>query len=320
MRELTKPLAVRRKKQAAIPLPYWLRSFKRNWDLYLLIAPVIAYFILFEYTPMYGVLIAFKDFAASKGIWDSPWAGFTHFERFFNSYYFERLLTNTLGISFYQLAVGFPAPILLALCINEVQKKWFKSFVQTITYAPHFLSTVVFVGIIMLFLSPQYGIVNKLLEWTGFQPVSFMTDPGWFKSIYVFSGVWQHMGWSSIIYLAALTAIDPGLHEAARIDGASRWQRIRHINIPGIFPTIMVLLLLQIGSMMGIGFEKAFLMQNALNMEASDIISTYVYRTGIIEGQFSFSTAVGLFNSVVNLLLLLIANTAARKLTQTSLW
>ncbi|TNJ66965.1 sugar ABC transporter permease [Paenibacillus hemerocallicola] len=296
------------------------RSIKANWDLYAMILPVIVYFIVFEYTPMYGVLIAFKDFVANKGIWGSPWVGFQHFERFLKGYYFGRLLKNTLGISFYQLVVGFPVPIILALCINEVKNKYFKSFVQTVTYAPHFLSTVVLVGMIMIFLSPQNGVVNILLQYVGVGPISFMTESAWFKTIYVFSGVWQNMGWSSIIYLAALAGIDPQLHEAARIDGATRLQRIRHVNLPGIMPTIVVLLMLQIGTIMGIGFEKAFLMQNPLNMEASDIISTYVYRTGIVEGQFSFSTAVGLFNSFINLFLLVVANSAVRRLNHTGLW
>ncbi|GAA3401707.1 ABC transporter permease [Paenibacillus hodogayensis] len=297
-----------------------LKNIKANWDLYALLLPVVVYFIVFEYTPMYGVLIAFKNFVATKGIWGSSWVGFAHFERFFKGFYFGRLLKNTLGISFYQLVVGFPVPIVLALCINEVRNKYFKSFVQTITYAPHFLSTVVLVGMVMIFLSPKYGVINVLLHYVGIGPISFMTDAAWFKTIYVFSGVWQNMGWSSIIYLAALAGIDPQLHEAARIDGASRLQRIRHVNLPGIMPTIIVLLLLQIGTIMGVGFEKAFLMQNPLNMEASDIISTYVYRTGIVEGQFSFSTAVGLFNSVVNLTLLVVVNTAVKRLNHTGLW
>lgn len=286
-----------RKAYARSKLP---KALKMNGDLYLLMLPVLAYLLVFEYVPMYGLLIAFQDFSAMKGIWESPWVGFDHFERFFQSYYFGRLLANTLGISLYQLAVGFPFPIILALCINEVRNKYFKGLVQTVTYAPHFLSTVVLVGMIMIFLSPQYGVANMVLKWFGIGTISFMTEPAWFKTIYVLSGIWQNMGWNSIIYLAALAGIDPQLHEAARIDGASRLQRILHVNVPGIMPTIVVLLLLQIGTMMGLGFEKAFLLQNSLNMESSDIIATYVYRTGIVEGQFSFSAAVGLFNSVIN--------------------
>lgn len=293
---------------------------KRHWQLYLLIAPVLVYFLIFHYLPMYGVQIAFKDFIGTKGIWGSPWVGWKHFERFFDSFFFWRLLKNTIGISLYELAVGFPIPIVLALMINEVRSSPFRRFVQTVTYAPHFLSTVVLVGMVVIFLSPTTGIVNQAIEAFGGQPTYFMTEPNWFKSIYVFSGVWQQMGWSSIIYLAALSGIDPQLHEAARVDGASRLRRIWHINLPGIRPTIIILLILNVGSVMGVGFEKVFLMQNSLNMEASDVISTYVYRSGILGSQYSFASAVGLFNSVVNFMLLVMVNRMARRLNQTSLW
>ncbi|MGM1045570.1 ABC transporter permease [Paenibacillus uliginis] len=296
------------------------KRVKKNWDLYLLILPVIAFFLIFEYGPMYGLQIAFKDFIANKGILDSPWVGLKHFERFFDSYYFWRLLGNTLGIGLYQLLVGFPIPIILALLINEVRSKKFSRFVQTITYAPHFLSTVVMVGVLFIFLSPQTGLLNSLITSLGGKPIDFLTQPEWFKSIFVLSGVWQQMGWSSIIYLAALAGIDQQLHEAARVDGASRWQRIWHINLPGIMPTIIVLLILNMGSLLSVGFEKVFLMQNTLNMPASDIISTHVYRKGIIDGQYSYSAAVGLFNSVINFTLLVIVNRIARKVNNTSLW
>jgi putative aldouronate transport system permease protein len=297
-----------------------LLPYLRNWQLYVLLIPVIAYFVIFEYTPMYGVQIAFKDFIAKKGIWGSPWVGFKHFQRFFDSYFFWTLLKNTLGISLYQLVVGFPVPILLALMINEVRQSKFRKFIQTVTYAPHFLSTVVMVGLIVIFLNPNTGLVNHFLELFGLKPISFMTEAGWFKTIYVFSGVWQQMGWSSIIYLAALSGIDPQQHEAAKVDGANRLQRIWHVNIPGILPTIVILLILQMGSLMGVGFEKVFLMQNDLNMDSSDVISTYVYRSGILGAQYSFSAAVGLFNSVVNFILLISVNFISRRLNQTSLW
>lgn len=297
-----------------------LRSFRRNWDLYLLISPVIAYFVIFHYIPMYGVQIAFKHFIAAKGIWGSDWAGFVHFERFFESYYFWRLIRNTVLINLYELAVAFPVPIMLALLINEAGNRRFQRFVQTVTYAPHFLSTVVMVGLILMFLDPENGIVNRIIQAFGGEPVSFMTEPEWFKTIYVLSGVWQGMGWSSIIYLAALSGIDPALHEAAKIDGASRLQRIRHINLPGILPTIVILLILNVGSMMNVGFEKIYLMQNSLNIESSDVISTYVYERGILGAEYSFSTAVGLFNSVINCLLLVIVNAVARRVNETSLW
>ncbi|MFD2700403.1 ABC transporter permease [Paenibacillus shunpengii] len=297
-----------------------LRSWTRNWELYLLFLPVLAYFIIFHYIPMYGVQIAFKDFIANKGIMGSPWVGFEHFERFFDSFYFWRIIKNTLGIGIYELVVGFPIPIILALMIHELRTGKFRKFVQTVTYMPHFLSTIVMVGMIMMFLSPASGLINVVILLFGGEPISFMTEPGWFKSIYVWSGVWQTMGWSSIIYIAALAGIDPQLHEAARVDGASRLRRIWHINLPGIAPTIIVLLILNMGSILGVGFEKVFLMQNDLNMESSDVISTNVYRSGILGAQYSFSAAVGLFNSVVNFLMLLTVNRIARKVSSSSLW
>ncbi|WDH84762.1 ABC transporter permease [Paenibacillus urinalis] len=297
-----------------------LRSWTRNWELYLLFLPVLAYFIIFHYIPMYGVQIAFKDFIANKGIIGSPWVGFEHFERFFDSFYFWRIIKNTLGIGIYELVVGFPIPIILALMIHELRTGKFRKFVQTVTYMPHFLSTIVMVGMIMMFLSPASGLINVVISLFGGEPISFMTEPGWFKSIYVWSGVWQTMGWSSIIYIAALAGIDPQLHEAARVDGASRLRRIWHINLPGIAPTIIVLLILNMGSILGVGFEKVFLMQNDLNMESSDVISTNVYRSGILGAQYSFSAAVGLFNSVVNFIMLLTVNRIARKVSSSSLW
>ncbi|WNQ14142.1 ABC transporter permease subunit [Paenibacillus aurantius] len=297
-----------------------VKRLRRNWDLYLLILPVLVFFVIFEYVPMYGVQIAFKNFIATKGIWGSPWVGFRHFERFFESYYFWRLITNTLGIGLYQLVVGFPVPILLALMINEVRSKKFSRLVQTVTYAPHFLSTVVLVGMLYIFLSPQTGLVNLMLSWLGGSRIDFLTEPAWFKSVYVLSGVWQQMGWSSIIYLAALTGIDPQLHEAARVDGATRWQRIWHVNLPGILPTITILLILHMGTLLSVGFEKVYLLQNSLNMTASDVIATHVYHKGIIDGQYSYSAAVGLFNSVINFILLISVNRIARKMNGTSLW
>ena len=269
---------------------------------------------------MYGIQIAFKDFIATKGIWGSPWIGFEHFERFFNGFNFWRLIWNTFTIGLYSLAVGFPIPIILALLLNEVRSEKFRRFVQTITYAPHFLSVVVIVGMMMIFLSPRYGIINQLITLFGGDPINFLAEPSWFKTLYVFSDVWQTMGWSSIIYLAALAGIDSQQHEAARVDGATRLQRIWHINIPGIMPTIIILLILNIGSVMSVGFEKVFLMQNNLNMESSDIIATYVYRMGIQNAEYSFSAAVGLFNSVINFVLLVSVNYISRRVSETSLW
>jgi putative aldouronate transport system permease protein len=293
---------------------------KRNWDLYLLLVPVAAYFIIFKYIPMYGVQIAFKNFIANKGIWGSPWVGAEHFNRFFSSYYFKNIVTNTLGISLYALIAGFPVPILLALMLNEVRHTRFKKAVQTVTYAPHFISMVVMCSMIILFLSPQAGFVNRILKALGFEGIYFMGEPAWFKTIYVFSGIWQNAGWSSIIYMAALAGIDPQLHEAAIVDGAGRLRRIWHINIPGILPTAVILLILNSGQLMSVGFEKVFLLQNDLNRSTSDVISTFVYRVGLIQRDFSFSTAVNLFNSVINMILLVLVNTISRRVGETSLW
>lgn len=299
--------------------PGW-KAIRRNWDLYLLILPVVVYFLVFHYYPMYGVQIAFRNFVATKGILGSPWVGLRHFNRFFNSFYFWRLLRNTLGIGLYELVVGFPIPIILALSINEVKSEKFKSFVQNITYAPHFLSTVVVVGMLFSFLNPNYGVINNAIKLFGGKPISFMTEPKWFKTIYVFSGVWKSMGWSSIIYLAALSGVDPELHDAAMVDGATQLQRIRHINLPAILPTIVTLLILNVGRVLSVGFEKVYLMQNPLNLEASDVISTHVYRTGLQGAQYSYSAAVGLFNSVINFIMLVTVNRLARKMNETSLW
>ncbi|MGE5549675.1 MAG: ABC transporter permease [Bacteroidota bacterium] len=296
------------------------KKIGRNWDLYLLILPVLAYFVIFHYWPMLGIQIAFKKFYAIKGIWGSPWVGFENFARFFGSYYFWRLIGNTLGISLMQLVIGFPAPILLALMLNEVRNKYFKKSVQMITYAPHFLSIVVVVGMMVAFLSPTTGNVNYLIQLLGGKPIFFMAESSWFKPLYVLSGIWQNAGWRSIIFIAALANIDPQLYEAAEVDGASKLQRIRHVTIPGILPTAIIMLIMETGRVMNIGFEKAFLMQNPANIAASEVISTYVYKVGLLNAQFSFATAVGLFNAVVNICLLLMVNRIAKHVSQTSLW
>ncbi|MFJ8515617.1 ABC transporter permease [Lysinibacillus xylanilyticus] len=310
------------KKQSKVKKNHWIewkKSIRKNWELYLLLAPVILYFLIFHYYPLYGLQIAFKDFIATKGITGSPWVGFKHFERFFDSYYFWRLIKNTIGIGVFTLLVSFPVPIIIALLLNEVKSLRFKKFVQTIIYAPHFLSTVVVVGMLLLFLKSD-GMINQVITLFGGTPVDFISEPAWFKSIYVLSDVWQTMGWSSIIYIAALSAVDPAQHEAAMMDGASKFQRIIHINIPAIMPTIVILFILNVGSVMAIGFEKVFLLQNDLNMSTSDVISTFVYRSGILEAQYSFSAAVGLFNSIINFILLIMVNRIAKKVSDTSLW
>lgn len=294
------------------------RKLKINWQLYLLLAPGLIYFLVFKYYPMYGLQIAFKNFRAVDGIFGSKWIGFEHFKRFFNSYYFWDLIKNTLGINLYALAL-FPISIIVALSLNELRDGKFKKIAQTITYAPHFISVVVLVGMIIAFLDPATGIVNNFLQFLGYEPISFMTEPRWFKSIYVWSNEWQNLGWGAIIYLAALAGVDPQLYEAAKMDGATRLQQIWHINIPSILPTIIILLILNMGSLMSIGFEKILLMQNPLNLESSQVIQTYVYEAGLLHGQYSYSTAVGLFNSIINFLVLISFNRIAKR-TGTSLW
>lgn len=292
----------------------------RDYQLYLLALPAIVYLFIFNYIPMYGASIAFKSFHAVKGIWGSPWVGFEHFERFFNSYQFWTLIKNTVGISVYELVVGFPVPIILALLLNQMQNKRFKSLVQTVTYAPHFISIVVIVGMLFLFLSPRSGIVNHMIVAFGGQPILFMGESSYFKSIYVFSGIWQNMGWASIIYLAALASISPELYEAAKVDGASKWQLIRHIDIPGILPTAVIMFILNAGQIMNVGFQKLYLMQTPTTANSQEIIATYIYKIGLINSQYSYSAAINLFNSAINILLLILVNQIAKRLSSTSLW
>lgn len=292
----------------------------KHRTLYLFLFPTILYLGIFAYGPMYGLQIAFKNYNGAFGILGSPWVGLKHFKDFVGGHYFWPVIKNTLTISFYSTLVGFPIPIILALMINEIDSYRYKKLVQTILYAPHFISTVVMVGIIILMLSPTIGIVNHIMEFLGMERQYFMIQPNAFKHIYVWSGIWQNMGWSAIIYLAALSNVDPELHEAATIDGANRLKRIRYINIPTIQPTIIILMIMSVGSLVSVGFEKTFLLQNDLNLKTSEVISTYVYRRGLIQGSLSFSTAVGLFNNLVNLILLVFANFIARKTGETSLF
>lgn len=291
----------------------------RHRDFYLMLLPAVIYVIIFCYTPMYGLQIAFKDYRVSLGFSGSRWVGLQHFINFFNGYNFWTLLKNTLLLSLYQLVVGFPIPIIVALIINELKGRY-KQVVQTVLYAPHFISTVVLVGMIVIMFSVSSGQVNTLISKLGFEKIYFMGSPKYFRHLYVWSGVWQSMGWNAIIYLAALAGVDPGLHEAASIDGASRVQRIIHINIPSILPTIMITLILQIGRLISIGYEKVYLLQTDLNIDASEVISTYVYKRGIVNTNYSFSTAVGLFNNVINIILLILANYISKKVTKNSLF
>lgn len=295
------------------------RRLRGCWQLYVLALPAIVFFFIFNYVPMYGVQIAFKDFVASRGIWGSKWVGFDHFERFFNSFYFTRLLLNTLALSAYQTLL-FPLPIILALSLNEVKNRFFKRFSQTLTYAPHFVSLVVVVGMLFAFLDPRTGLINHVVGLFGAGPIQFMQDPGWFRHLYVWSGIWQSLGWSTIIYLAALAGVNPELHQAAEVDGASRIQRIWHVNVPAIMPTVVVLFILDFGKFMSVGFEKVLLMNNSLNSSTSDIIQTFVYQAGLLQGQYSYAAAVGLFDSIINITLLVLVNQLARKFSENSLW
>lgn len=295
------------------------RDLRMNKYIYIMVLPVVVYYLIFHYGPMYGVIIAFKDFQVTEGIWGSEWVGFKHFIDFFNNYYFWRLIRNTFLISFYELIFAFPAPIILALLLNELRKLWFKRIVQTVSYLPHFISLVVVVGMLVDF-SSQNGLFNQFLALFGIEPISFMQKAEWFRPLYIGSGIWQGIGWGSIIYLAAMAGINPELYEAAKIDGAGRFRQMWHVTLPGITPIIVILLILQIGSIMSVGFEKIILMYNPMTRETADVISTYVYRKGILEANFSFSSAVGLFNAVINLTLLILANKISARVSETSLW
>lgn len=291
----------------------------KHRDYYLMLLPALVYIILFNYVPMYGLQIAFKDYRVSLGITGSKWVGFKHFITFFNSFNFWSLLTNTLTLSLYRLLVGFPIPIFVALVINELKGRY-KQTIQTILYAPHFLSIVVIAGMIRVMFSMSNGVVNHIIEALGGEPIYFMASEEWFRHLYVWSGIWQEMGWAAIIYIAALAGVDPGLHEAASIDGATRLQRVIHINIPTILPTIIITLILNVGQLISIGHEKVFLLQTELNINASEVISTYVYKKGIINTNYSFSAAVGMFNNVTNVILLIVANQISKRVTKTSLF
>lgn len=295
-------------------------DLKKNMILYLIFLPVLAYFIIFKYVPMYGILMAFKDYQAKLGIWNSPWVGFEHFLRFFRSYNFGMLIKNTLTISFYSLLVGFPIPIIFALFLNYLKHERLKKTIQMVSYAPHFISTVVMCGMITIFFNADTGIINTLTGLLGIEPVDFLGRPEWFKHLYVWTNVWQGVGWSAIIYISALSGVDSQLHEAAIIDGATKLQRMWYVDLPSIKPTIVMLLIMRIGSLMDVGFEKVFLLQNDLNISSSSIISTYVYQVGLINSDYGYSTAIGLFNTVINVILLLVANYVSKKLTEESLF
>jgi putative aldouronate transport system permease protein len=296
------------------------RSLQRHWTLYLLMVVPLTWFAVFKYIPMSNAVLAFKNFNVIKGIWGSPWVGWQNFELFFHNPVFWTLVKNTFVLSVYTVAASFPIAIILALALNEIRTGLFKRTVQMVTYAPYFISTVVVVSMTILVLSPRLGIVNEGLGFFGVPAIDFLGNPDYFRHIYVWSDVWQTTGYSAVIYLAALSGIDPALHESAKIDGATRLQRIRHVDLPGIMPTAVIILVLAVGNIMAIGFEKAFLFQNPLNLSQSEIIATYVYKTGLLNADFSMATAVGLFNSVINLVLLLMVNTIAKRITGNGLW
>jgi putative aldouronate transport system permease protein len=298
---------------------FW-RHLYRDRFFVLMILPVVVYFLLFSYYPMYGVLIAFKDYMPNKGILGSDWVGLKYFEQFFNGVYFWRLLRNTMLISIYSLLWGFPVPIIFALILNEFKDGLFKRLIQTFSYMPHFISLVVTCGMLINFLSPTNGIINAFIRRLGGKPVNFLGFPQYFRTVYVASGIWQEFGWNSIIFIAALSGVDPQMYEAARIDGAGRFKQMLYITIPSIMNTMTILLILSIGNIMSVGFEKIILLYSSATYDTADVISTYVYRMGLQSLQYSYSSAVGLFNSVVNVTLLVVSNAVAKKLTENGIW
>lgn len=296
------------------------KNIKRDKALLLIVLPVVIHYLIFVYYPMYGNVIAFKDYSPVLGIAGSEWAGLKYFKRFFESPYFGRVIRNTLQISIYSLLWSFPVPIVFALMANELKQGIFKRVVQAVSYIPYFISTVIVCGMVISFLSPTDGIVNNVIKLFGGEPINFMMEPDWFRTVFIASGIWQGFGWQSIIYLAALVGINPELYEAATVDGASRLQKVIHVSIPCIMPTIIITFILQLGQLMSIGHEKLILLYNPITLDVADVVSTYVYRTGLVDGNYSLGSAVGLFNAVINLMLVILANRLSRKLSSVSLW
>lgn len=311
-----------RGKTGASPKRGLAQCFVNNWDLYAMLLLPIVYIVIFKYVPMAGVQMAFRDYSVFKGMWDSPWVGLEHFKTFFSSSEFGKLLTNTLTLSIYGLVAGLIFPIILALVLNYLQNLRFKKFVQTVTYAPYFISTTVMVSILMNLLAVDFGPVNMMLKSMGLEQIQFMSDPGLFKHVYVWSGVWQFTGYNAIIYIATLSSVDPTLHEAAIIDGASKLRRVWSIDLPSINSTIIILLIMNMGSVLTTGFEKIYLMQNSLNISASEVIDTYVYKIGLASpiANYSYPTAIGLFQSLIGMVLIIGTNILAKKVGEESLW
>lgn len=298
----------------------WGLSLRKHWDLYLLMLPGILYFIIYKYLPMAGIVIAFQDYGVFSGIRGSEWVGLEHFRNMFTDSEFYEIFRNTLVISLYKLFWGFPGPIILAIMLNEIRSIVYKRSIQTLIYLPHFLSWVIIGGVLINLLSPTTGMVNEVLKWFGFEPIFFLTSPNWFRSILIVSDLWKEVGWGAIIYLAAIAGIDPQLYEAAIMDGAGKWKQILHITLPSMMSTIVIMLLLRLGSILDVGFEQIFVLYNPLVYDVADVIQTYVYRMGITQAEFSYTTAVGLFESVVGLLLVITANRAVKKIGQEGIW
>ena len=313
-----------KKKKQGVPAAVKKQSFKAymkgHYDLYLLLLPAILYTAVFLYIPMYGVLMAFQDYSPVKGIIGSNFVGLKHFKKFFSTYMAKQIISNTVILSGYSLLASFPFPVILALMLNYCVNRRFGKIVQTVTYMPYFISVMVLVGMMNIFFSTNYGVVNTVLQALGIEPFSFMSSEKSFRHMYVWSGIWQGMGYSSVIYFAALSGIDPTLYEAAELDGASKLQRIRYIDLPSIMPTVIIMLIMSAGNLMSIGFEKAYLMQNDRNSGVSEIIATYVYKVGLIDARYSFSAAINLFNSAINFVILIVINKISRKLSDTSWW
>lgn len=295
------------------------KDWIRNRSLYILVIPVVVFYFMFHYKPMYGAIIAFKDYTPALGVSESPWVGFANFTRFFKSVYFGRLIKNTILLSVYNLIFGFPAPIILALLLNEVRNKKFKSLTQTITYLPHFISLIVVTGMLTNF-SMTTGLFNDIIAFFGGERSPLLQDPKLYRTIYVASSIWQEVGWGSIIYLSALAGVDSQLYEAAQIDGAGKWKQLIHVTMPAIAPTIIIMLIMKMGSLMNMGYEKTILLYNPSTYETADIISSHIYRIGLLDQDWSYSTAIGLFNSVINFGLLLITNKISKRYSETSLW
>ncbi|MEL6310902.1 MAG: ABC transporter permease subunit [Pseudomonadota bacterium] len=315
--------ALRQRRQTRTPDSTWVKTldhFKREWQIYAMLLPTIIWFIVFLYKPMYGLQIAFKDYSIFRGVAASPWVGWEHFETLFGNEQFIRAIRNTITISFYNLLFGFPAPIILALMFNEVLNATYKKTAQTIVYLPHFISSVIIAGIVITAFSPTVGVINTVMSWFGLESIYFLTQPEWFRPIFVGTGIWQEAGFGSIVFLAAIAGVNPSLYESAVVDGANRWQMMWKITIPSILPTILIMLIIRIGNVMEVSFELVILLYQPATYETADVVNTWVYRQGLQSGQYDLAAAAGLFNAVVAFTLVMTANTLSRRLSRTSLW